>query len=150
MRWNCMSKALCFLQITTEHQDSPFCTLFLITKTLSQKISITLLQISLKLHERRSGYRKKKLPWTIFPVPRNTAVSKIGDGVISLLWQLRCHCSPDHDNFPSLSSTIVVVIFPEILVYGEVIYAQTWEVLTLKNCIDRAILMVDVDHQMWL
>ena len=23
----------------------------------------------------------------------------------------------------------------QILVYGEVVYAQTWEVLTLKNCI---------------
>ena len=140
MRWNCMSKALRFLQITTEHQDSPFCTLFLITKTLSQKISITLLQISLKLHERRSGYRRKKLPWTIleeeFLMPRNTAASKIGDGVISLLWQLRCHCNPDHNNFSSLSNTIVVVIFPEIFVYGEVIYAELgryWPWKTASN-----------------
>ena len=37
----------------------------------------------------------EKLPWTIleeaFPVPRNTAAGKIGNGVISLVWQLRCH-----------------------------------------------------------
>ena len=35
-----------------------------------------LLQISRKLHERRGGYWRKKLRWTIleeqFPVPRNT------------------------------------------------------------------------------
>ena len=153
MRWNCMSKALRFLQIITEHQDSPFCTLFLITKTLSQETSITLLQISLKLHERRSGYRRKKLPWTIleeeFPVPRNTAASKIGDGVILLPWQLRCHCHPDHNNFSSLSNTIVVVIFPEIFVYGDVVYAQIWGEIDPEK-LYRATLMVDVDDQMWL
>ena len=44
-----MSKALHFLQITAEHQDYPFFTVFLTTKSLSQNISITLLQISLKL-----------------------------------------------------------------------------------------------------
>ena len=78
MRWNCMSKALRFLQITAEHQDCPFFTVFLTTKSLSQNISITLLQISLKLHEHRGGYWRKKLPWTIleeqFPVSRYTAL----------------------------------------------------------------------------
>ena len=80
-----MSTALPFLQITAKHQDS-FFTTFLTTKTSSQNISITLLQSSLKLHEHRGGYLKKK---TIleeqFPVPRDTAASKIGNGVISLL-----------------------------------------------------------------
>ena len=50
---------------------------------------LTLLQIALKLHEHRGGYSRKKLPVTIleeqFPVPTNTAASKIGNGVISLL-----------------------------------------------------------------
>ena len=45
-------------------------------------------------------------------MPRNTAGSKIGNGVISLLWQLRCHCYPDHNQFSSLSNTTVVSIFP--------------------------------------
>ena len=45
-------------------------------------------------------------------MPRNTAGSKIGNGVISLLWQLRCHCNPDHNQFSSLSNTTVVSIFP--------------------------------------
>ena len=58
MRWNCMSKALRFLQITAEHQDCPFFTVFLTTKSLSQNISITLLQISLKLHEHWGSYRR--------------------------------------------------------------------------------------------
>ena len=49
-----------------------------------------------------------------FPVPRNTAASKIGNGVISLPWQLRCHCNPDHNKFSSLSNTTVVLICPNL------------------------------------
>ena len=45
-------------------------------------------------------------------MPRNTAASKIGNGVISLLLQLRCHCNLDHNQFSSLSNTTVVSIFP--------------------------------------
>ena len=121
MRWNCMSKALHFLQITAKQQYCPFFTVFLTIKTSSQNISITLLQISLKLHEHRGGYWRKKLPWMIleeqFPVPRNTSVSKIGNSVISLLWQLRCHCNPDHNKFSSLSNTTVVAIFPKLCLW---------------------------------
>ena len=51
-----MSKALRFLQITAEHQACPLFTIFLTIKTLSQNISIMLLQISLKIHEHRGGY----------------------------------------------------------------------------------------------
>ena len=61
MRWNCMSKAPPFLQITAKHQDCPFFTLFLTIKTSSQNISITLLQILLKLHEHRGRYWRKEL-----------------------------------------------------------------------------------------
>ena len=114
IRWNCMSKALRFLQITTKHQDCPFFTVLLIKKTSSQNISITLLQISLKLQEHRGGYWRKKLPWTIleeqFPVPRYTAASKIGNSVISLLWQLRCRCNHDHNKLSSLFNTTAVAI----------------------------------------
>ena len=118
MRWNCMSKALHFLQIIAEHQVYPFFTVFLTAKSLSQNISITLLQNTLKLHEHRGGFWRKKLPWMIleeqFPVPINTSVSKIGNSVISLLWQLRCHCNPDHNKFSSLSNTTVVAIFTKL------------------------------------
>ena len=128
MRWNCMSKALRFLQIIAEYQDCPFCTVFLTIKTLSQNISITLLQISLKLHEHRGGYWRKKLPWMIleeqFPVPRNTSVSKIGNSVISLLWQLRCHCNPDHNKFSSLSNTTVVAIFPKLCLWRRRLFSN--------------------------
>ena len=119
MRWNCMSKALRFLQITAEYQDCPFFTAFLTIETLSQNISITLLQISLKLHEHRGGYWRKKLPWMILEerFPRNTSVSKIGNSAISLLWQLRCHCNPDHNKFSSLSNTTVVAIFPNLCLW---------------------------------
>ena len=116
MRWNYMSKALRLEQITVEHQDCPFFTVFLTLKTSSQNISITLLQISLKLHEHRGRCWRKKLPWTIleeqFPVPRNTAASKIGNSVISLLWQLRCH-----NNFSPLSDTTVVAVFPNLCLW---------------------------------
>ena len=36
--------------------------------------------------------------------PRYIAASKIGNSVISLLWQLRCRCNPDHNKFSSLST----------------------------------------------
>ena len=119
--WNCMSKALRFLQITAEHQDCPFFSVFLTMKTSSPNISITPLQIPLKLHEKRGGHWKRKLPWTIleeqFPVPRNTAASKIGSGVISLLWQLQCHCNSDHNKFLSFSDTTVVAILPNLCLW---------------------------------
>ena len=115
MRWNCMSKALHFPQITAKQQYCPFFTVFLTIKTLSQNISITVLQISLKLHEHRRRFWRKKLPLTIlqeqFSVPRYTAASKIGNSVISLLWQLRCRCNPYHNKFSSLSNTTVVAYF---------------------------------------
>ena len=80
-----------------------FFTVFLTINTLSQNISVTLLQISLKLHEHKGVYWSKKLPWTIleeqFPVSRYTAASKIGNSVISLLWQLRCSCTLIITNF---------------------------------------------------
>ena len=121
MRWNCMSKALHVLQITAKQQYCPFFTVFLDIKTSSQNISITLLQISLKLHEHRGGYWRKKLRWMIleeqFPVPIYTAESKIGNSVISLLWQLRCHCNPDHNKFSSLSSTTVVAFFSKLCLW---------------------------------
>ena len=52
-----------------------------------------------------------------FPVPRYTAASKIGNSVISLLWQLRCRCNPDHNKFSSLSNTTVVSIFPNLCLW---------------------------------
>ena len=90
-------------------------------KTSSQNILITLLQISLKLYERRGRYWRKTLPGTIleeqFSVLRYTAASKIVNSVISLLWQLRCDCNPDHNKFSSLSNTTVVAIFPKLCLW---------------------------------
>ena len=135
-----MSKALRFLRITAENQDCPFSTVFLTIKTLSQNISITLLQISLKLHEHRGRYWKKKLPQTIldeqFPVPRNPAAIKIGNSVISSLQQLQCHCNLNHKKFLSLSDTTVVAIFPNLCLWRRSLCSNLGEVLTLKNCIE--------------
>ena len=121
MRWNCMSKALRFSQITAKKRYCPVFTVFLAIKTSSQNISITLLQISLKLHEHRGRYLRKKLLWTIlkeqFPVPRYTAASKIGNSVISLIWQLRCRCNPGHNKFSSLSNSTVVAFFPKLCLW---------------------------------
>ena len=52
-----------------------------------------------------------------FPVPRNHAASKIGNGVISLLWQLRWHCNPDHNKISSSSNTTVVSLFPNLCLW---------------------------------
>ena len=116
MRWNCMSKALHFLQIIAEHQDYPFFTIFLTTKSLSQNFLITLWQILLKLHEHWGDYWRKKLPWMIleeqFPVPRNNSVSKIGNSIISLLWQLQCHCNSDHNKFSSPLILLLRLLLP--------------------------------------
>ena len=102
-------------------RNFPFFTLFLTTKSLSQTFSITLLQISCKLHEHWGDYWRKKLLWMIleeqFPLPRNNSVSKIGNSAISLLWQLRCHCNPDYNKFSSLSNTTVVAIFPKLCLW---------------------------------
>ena len=69
---------------------SSFCCIFSNhKKTSSKNILITLWQISLKLHKQWGNYWMKKFPWAIleeqFPVWRNTAASKIGNGAISLL-----------------------------------------------------------------
>ena len=75
----------------------------------------------LKLNEHRGCYWRKKLLWMIFeeqfPVPRYTVASKIGNSVISLLWQLRCLCNPDHDKFSSSSNTTVVPFFPKLCLW---------------------------------
>ena len=135
MRWNWMSKVLHFLQITAEHPDYPFFAIFLTTKSLSQNFSITLLQISLKLHEHWGNYWRKNSPEWFW---KNSSVSKIGNCVISLLWQLRCHCNPDHNKFSSLSNTTVVAIFPKLCLWRcslcsnlggiglEKLYRATW------------------------
>ena len=65
-------------------------------------------------------------------MPRNTAASKIGDSVISLLLHLRRQCNPDQNKFSSLSNTAVVVFF-QIFVNGDVVHAKTWDVSTLKK-----------------
>ena len=56
-----MSKALRFLQITAKQQYCPFFTVFLTIKTSSQNISITLLQISLKLHEHSINHEQQRV-----------------------------------------------------------------------------------------
>ena len=121
MRWNCMSKAPRCLQITAEHQDCPLFTVFLTIKSSPQNILITLLQISLKLHENRGRLWRKTLPWTIlveqFPVPRYTSANKTGNSVISLLWQLRCRWNPNDNKFSSLSDTTVAKIFPNLCLW---------------------------------
>ena len=132
-----MSKALCFLQITAEHQDCAFFTVFLTIKTLSQNISMTLLQISLKLHGHRDRYWKKKSSRKRF--------WKNSSQCLELLLQLkqviasfRCY-----DNSDAIATLIITNFhlfliqlwwqFFQIFAYRDVVYAQAWEVLTLTN-----------------
>ena len=108
--WNCISKALRFLQITAEHQDCAVFTLFLSKKVQpkgsrerSYRFNLNLTNIEAAIGGKSNRER--------FPVPRNTAAGEIADCIISLLRQLRCHCNHDHNKFSSLSNTAVVVIF---------------------------------------
>ena len=116
-----------------------FFTVFLTIKTLSQNISMTLLQISLKLHEQRGRFWKKKLPWTIleeqFLVPRYTAAVKKNRS-------FRCY-----DNSDAVATLIITNFhlllvqlwwkFFQNFVYGDVVYAQTcgryWPWKTVSN-----------------
>ena len=70
-----------------------------------------------------------------FPVTRYTAASKM------LIASSRCYDNSD------VVATLIITNFHlyliqlwcqffQIFVYGDVVYAQTWEVLTLKNCIE--------------
>ena len=84
MRRNCISKALCFLQITAEHQDCPFFT-----------VSLTIKISRYRSHRSRSSFTNveaaigEKAPVNDFgrtvPGARNTAASIIVNGVILLL-----------------------------------------------------------------
>ena len=84
-------------------------------------------------------YWRKKLSWTILveqvPVPRYSAASKIGNSVISLLWQLRCHCNPDHNKLSSLSNTTAVAIFPNICLWRRSLCSNLGGI-DPKNCIE--------------
>ena len=122
MRWKCMSKALRFLQITAKHQDFPFFTVFLAIKTLSQNIPITLLQSVLTSRTSRP-LSEEKAPTNDFIV-RNNAASIISNGVISLLWQLWCHCNSDHNKVSSLSNTTVVSIFPNLCLWRRSLHSN--------------------------
>ena len=120
MRWSYMPKALCLIQITAEHQDCPCFTVFITIKTSSQNISITLSQISRRLLEQK--------------VSVNDFGTVPGKGVLSLLWQLRCHCNPDHNKF-SPSFTTVVAIFTHYMNvgFGKQTFTEFWHVCLEQN-----------------
>ena len=70
-----------------------------------------------------------------FPAPRNTAASKIGNA------SFRCYDNSDVIVTLIITNFHLYIIqqwcqFFKIFVYGDVVYAQTWEILTLKNCIE--------------
>ena len=76
-------------------------------------------------------------------MPRNITASNIGNGVISLLWQLRCHCIPDHDKFSSLSNKTVVAIF-QMFVYGDVVMLRIgrywpWKTVTVSSHLHKPV-----------
>ena len=122
MRWNCMSKALRFLQITAKPHDFPFLTVFLTVKTSSQTISIKLLQILLKLCKHREDRIGEKSSCERFCKVASAenfqfCWSNIGGGVISMLWQLWCHCNLEYGKF----LFTVVAIFPNFC-----LWRRTW------------------------
>ena len=87
-----------------------------------------------------------------FPVPRYTAASKIGNSVISLLWQLRWRCNTDHNKFSSLSHTTVVAIFPKLCFWRRSLCSNL-RGIDPKNCIEPPYIAPDVtgkDRRKWI
>ena len=139
-RWNCKSKVLRFLQITAEHQDCPFFTVFLTIKTLSQNISIQhsyRFRLNLtNIEAAIGGKSSRERFWKNSSQCREILLQvKYLIALFRCYDNSKCHCNPDRDKLSSLSNTTLVAIFPN-LIYGDVVYAQAWEVLTLKNCIE--------------
>ena len=105
-------------------------------KTSSQNISITLSHILLKLHEHRGvrvGVKSSCERFCKVPSAENYCWSKIVNGVITLLWQPRCHFNPDHDKF-----SVLIQLwwqFFQMCVYRDVVYVQTWY-WAWKKCIE--------------
>ena len=70
---------------------------------------------------------------------------------MSLLWQLRCHCNPDHNKFSSLSNTTAVAIFPKLCLWRrslcsnlggigpEKLYRATLRVETFQNIVTKTL-----------
>ena len=86
-----------------------------------------LLQILLKLHEHRGDRIREKSSCERFcrvPNAENYCWSKIGNGVISVLWLLRCHWTLIMKNFHL--NTTVVAIFLTVRFFCDLVYAQTW------------------------
>ena len=134
-----MSKALLFLETTAKHQDCPFNTVFLTIKTSSQNISIMLLQISLKLHDIEAAIGGKSFRERFRK--NSSQCREILQQVKQVIASFRCYDNTD------IVATLIITNFHlyliqlwrqffQIFVYGDVVYAQTWEVLTLKNYIE--------------
>ena len=117
MRWNCMSKGLRFLQITAKHQDFPFFYCISNYKNFIPKYPDNAFTDSVLTSWTTRWLLEEKAPKKDFVLWENNAASIIGNGIISLLWQLWCHCNPDHDKFSSLSNTTVVAIFPNVCLW---------------------------------
>ena len=62
-------------------------------------------------------------------------VDAISKDVEKLPPQLSCHCNLDHNNFNHYLIQLWWQFF-QIFVNGDIVFAQTWEVLTLKNPIE--------------
>ena len=129
MRWNCIPKAIRFIQITAEHKDCPCFNVLITIKTSFQNISITLLQISAKLTNIEAAIGAKTFRERFWNSSQCREMMLKSTGVISLLWQLRCHCNPDHKKFSS-SSTTVVAIFTHYMNagFGKQTFTEFWHV----------------------
>ena len=93
------------------------------------------LKVLLKLHEHRGNRIGEKSSCERFckvPLAENHCWSKIGNGVISLLWQPHVIATQMMTN--SHLNTTVVAIFPNVCLWRRSLCSDL--VLTLKNCIE--------------
>ena len=113
MRWNCMPKRFVFYSLRLNIKIFLFFFCISNDKNFIPKYPDNALTYSVLTSRASRRLLEEKASENDFIV-RNNAASIIGNGVISLLWQLRCHCNPDHDKFSSLPNTTVVAIFPNV------------------------------------
>ena len=101
-------------------------------------ISITLSQISLKLHELDAAIGGKSFRKRFW---KNSSQCRV------ILLQVKLAMASFRDDNSDVTETLIVTNFHlyliqlwwqffQIFVYGDVVYDQTWALLTLKNCIE--------------
>ena len=132
MRGSCISKALRFRQITAEHQDCLVLNVFSSQNSISYRFCLNFANIEAAIGGKSSRERfwKKssqcrEIRLQVKKVIRSFGCYGNSDAIVTLI------NANVHHHLIQLWR-----LFFQIFENGDVFYAQTWEVLTLKNSIE--------------